>query len=290
MTNPASIEESAKIADPKKEDWPCNHSAFEGSGAHAADGYVWERSLLNLAVVEEAKDLLWASQVNLNRRLEEWLGEAVADDAAFARHQARLAEYELRGIPKDLRHYLVGEFDLQTRLDPRICRILGSPSARKCLARLLDSPRYYVHFPPMIRLKVAEAPGSILPAHQDFPYNTHLRDFLTVWVPLVDIDQEVGGLILYPGSHLDGKMDHAANGPWAHGLSDGALLKKYARRAIQMKVGDALIFPPTLIHESAAQLSRTTPRLSIDFRVFREPSDTGKSYYDPFEDRVTRLD
>ena len=50
--------------------------------------------------------------------------------------------------------------------------------------------RYYVHYPPMIRFKLADAPSSIVPVHQDIAYNRHLSDFITVWVPLVDIDDE----------------------------------------------------------------------------------------------------
>jgi hypothetical protein len=267
---------------------PMTHT-FSSVTMFGASGYFLESSLLDLAAIEEVNGLLMASKDRLNRHLEEWVGESVPDHSDFARHQARISDYETKGLPKDLRHYLVGEFDLETRLDRRICRILGASKARVALTRLFDATKYYVHYPPMIRFKVAGAPGSVLPAHQDYTYNSHLKDFLTVWVPLVEIDEEVGGLVMYEGSHLEERLHHASSGPWAHGLSPAGL-EKYRRVPIQMKVGDALIFPPTLIHESALQYSQTRPRLSIDFRVFREPGDTRKSYYDPFEDRVVRLD
>jgi hypothetical protein len=250
-------------------------------------GYRLERSLLDPSAALEARNLLLASRERLHRLLEQWTGQPVADNAAFARHQLRIPEYTDRGLPADLRHYLVGEFDLETRLDLRICRVLATPEVREKLTGFLGTPRYYVHYPPMLRSKMADAPGSILPAHQDFIYNRHLGDFITVWVPLVDIDDQVGGLILYDGSHLDGSVEHAPNGPWAHGLTELAA-HPYVRHPVHMKLGDALLFPPLLIHESAPHRSTTQLRYSIDFRVFREPEDTTKSYFDPFENRVVR--
>jgi hypothetical protein len=250
-------------------------------------GYRLERSVLDPSATGEARDLLLARKERLHRLLEEWTGEPIPDNAAFARHQARIPEYTAGGLPVDLRHYLVGEFDLDTRLDLRICRVLATPGVREWLTGFLGTSRYYVHYPPMVRFKMADAPGSILPAHQDFTYNRHLSDFITVWVPLVDIDDEVGGLILYDGSHLDGSVEHAPNGPWAHGLPKPAQLP-YARHAAHMKVGDALLFPPQLIHESAPHRSATRLRYSIDFRVFVAPEDTAKSYFDPFDERVVR--
>jgi hypothetical protein len=263
--------------------------AYPSAMLFNSKGYVLERSVLDPSATSEARDLLLASKERLHRLLEQWTGEPVPDNAAFARHQLRIPEYTTKGLPVDLRHYLVGEFDLETRLDLRICRVLAGPGARELLTQFFGTSKYYVHYPPMVRFKMADAPGSILPAHQDFTYNGHLRDFITVWVPLVDIDDEVGGLILYDGSHLDGSVDHAPNGPWAHGLKKPAGLP-YAQHPVHMKVGDALLFPPLLIHESAPHRAPTRLRYSIDFRVFVSAEDTSKSYFDPFESRVVRRD
>ena len=129
-------------------------------------GYLLERSLLDQSATAEARNLLLESKERLHRLLEQWTGEPVSDNAAFARHQLRIPEYAARGLPVDLRHYLVGEFDLETRLDRRICRVLATPGVREALTRFWGAPKYYVHYPPMVRFKMADAPGSILPAHQ----------------------------------------------------------------------------------------------------------------------------
>lgn len=261
--------------------------AFSSTVLFGEAGYVLERSLLDSGGTSEVLELLLASKDRLHRLLEEWLGEPVPDNVTFASHQARITDYEARGLPKDLRHYLTGEFDLETRLDTKICALLAVPKVRDTLARLLDTRKYYIHYPPMVRFKMADVPGSMLPPHQDFAYNAHLRDFVTVWVPLTDIDDEVGGIVVHTGSHLAERVDHSPSGPWAHGLKEH-VADVYSKSAIHMHVGDVLIFPPLLIHESAPHRSKTNLRYSIDFRVFRAPEDTTKSYFDPFENRVTR--
>ncbi|MGB6943699.1 MAG: phytanoyl-CoA dioxygenase family protein [Bryobacteraceae bacterium] len=262
--------------------------AFPSTTLFGAAGYLVERCLLNRSDTSEVLALLVASKDRLHGLLEQWLGEAVPDNAAFGNHQARIAEYEGRGLPKALRHYLTGEFDLETRLDTRICALLAAPKVRDVLVNLLETPRYYIHYPPMVRFKTADAPGSILPPHQDFAYNTHLRGFITIWVPLTDIDDDVGGIVVYPGSHRGERVDHSPSGPWAHGLKE-QIAGMYTKQAIHMHVGDALLFPPLLIHESAPHRSTKRLRYSIDFRVFGRPEDTTKSYFDPFENQVVRL-
>lgn len=262
-------------------------SAFSSTDLFGDIGYLLERSLLDLGGTSDVLELLLGNKNRLQRLLEEWLGELVPDNAAFAYHQTQITNYESRELPKDLRHYLTGEFDLETRLNPRICAILAAPKARAALVRLLDTPRYYIHYPPMVRFKMADASASMLPPHQDFAYNEHLRDFVTVWVPLTDIDDEVGGIVVYTGSHRGERVNHLPSGPWAHGLKEH-VAAAYPKKHIHMRVGDVLLFPPSLIHESAPHRSTTRVRYSIDFRVFRSPEDTTKSYFDPLENRVVR--
>jgi ectoine hydroxylase-related dioxygenase (phytanoyl-CoA dioxygenase family) len=249
-------------------------------------GYHLERSILDRLILQQAKDAIVAARAQAHRMLEEWVGQSIVSDAALAGHQARLKEYQEAGLPDDLRHYLTGEFDLQTRLDPRVCKILSAIKVRDFLTRFLQTTHFYVHYPPMIRFRVADTTGSSLPPHQDFAYNRHLTDFVTVWVPLVDIDSQLGGLVLYEGSHLHGVLEHTPSGLWAHGARN--IPDLYRKQTVRMKFGDALLFPPFLLHESAAHMSSNT-RYSIDFRVFTAPENTRKSYFDPYSNQVVRL-
>jgi ectoine hydroxylase-related dioxygenase (phytanoyl-CoA dioxygenase family) len=139
----------------------------------------------------------------------------------------------------------------------------------------------------MTRFKVADAPNSILPPHQDAPYNAHLNDFLTVWVPLVEIDNDCGGLIVYDGSHTAELVDHVSSGAWeAKATGDHS---RFHTQHVLMKPGDILMFPPALLHESAPHRSARV-RYSIDFRVVRSAGDTTKSFFDPFTGAVTQTD
>lgn len=249
-------------------------------------GWHLEKGVLDLAKVTDVLDFLIARKAVLQSRFEQWVGQLIASDQDYARHQASIPLYESRGLPKDLRHYLTGEFDLETRLDARIVSLLGAARVRKFLTRLLGTERYVIHYPPMTRFKVADAPGNMLPPHQDGPYSAHLSGFITVWVPLVDIDSEVGGLIMYNGSHRHGVVEHEACGSWAFGTKEKPI--HYPTTHVEMKAGDALLFSSVTIHASAPQRSATRQRYSIDFRVIRNPKDTLKSYFDPFTGLINR--
>jgi hypothetical protein len=249
-------------------------------------GWHVERQLIDLATVAAARAFLDANRLELQRKLETWVG-APLEAGSYAYHQSQIQNYEAGGLPKDLRHYLRGEFDLETRLDKRLVGLLSTPACRAYLATFLESDGYVIHYPPMVRFKVADAPNSILPPHQDAPYNTHLNDFLTVWVPLVEIDNECGGLILYEGSHTTEILRHIASGAWeAKATGDHT---RFQQQHVLMQPGDILMFPPALLHESAPHRSARI-RYSIDFRVVRSAADTTKSFFDPFTGLVTRSD
>jgi Phytanoyl-CoA dioxygenase (PhyH) len=253
---------------------------FNSAGWHLGS------SVLEREVVIEAREFLESSKVRLHQLFAEWLGTDSSDALDYAAHQRQLPVYEARGLPSDLRHFLVGEFDLETRLDGRITDVLSTSGCRDFICDFLGSKHYYIHYPPMIRFKVAGAPSNLVPVHQDAAYNRHLASFITVWVPLIDINDECGGIIVYEGSQRSNLFEHQASGAWSNRAQVDP--SNFPARHITMKMGDALLFPPTLLHESAPHLSSQT-RFSIDFRVFREGADTSKSYYDPFTKTIRRL-
>jgi len=184
-----------------------------------------------------------------------------------------------------LTHFLRGEFDLDTRLSPVVTDILSSLKCRFAVSQFLQADQYYVHYPLMVRFKLPDTSANEVPAHQDDHYTTHLTGgFVTIWAPLVDIDEGVGGLIVHEGSQFS-DFEYETHAVWGEGIITTAFVKKH----VLMNAGDALFFPPHLVHQSAAQLS-TRIRYSIDFRVFLDPKDTTRSYYDPYTKEVTRLD
>ena len=251
-----------------------------------AVGWHLEPGILELAAVNGVREFLDARRQQLQQHFSAWVGESVSD-GNYAAHQGHLEEYGARNLPKDLRHFLRGEFDLQTRLDQRIMEVLGTPRCRAFLTGFLGSEQYFIHYPPMIRFKMARAESSRLPAHQDTPYNQHLAEFMTVWVPLVVIDDACGGVVVYEGSQRDGIVPHESKGAWEN--SAVADLTQYTPRHVLMNPGDILLFPGELLHASAPHRSERI-RYSIDFRVIKRVEATTKSYYDPFARQIVRRD
>ena len=262
---------------------------FKGSLAQRFEQCGWhlEPGVLDHDLAMQVQEFLIGRLSHLQDLFEEWVKAHGADRQTYGSHQEQLSRYLDLHLPSDLQHFLIGEFDLETRLDTKIIEILSTDWCRTFICSYFETDHYYIHYPPMIRFKVADGGGSVVPAHQDFAYNTHLTDFATVWVPLVDINEECGGLMVYEGSHLIGEVEHSASGAWENkALID---LAEYPSRHILMNLGDALLFPPKLVHSSAPHRGERT-RFSIDFRLFRRAGDTLKSFYNPFTGAITRQD
>ncbi len=250
-------------------------------------GWHLEQAILEADFVTSVRTFLETKHQHLQEMFFAWVGDAAETRKSYGWYQQQLPAYEERGLPKDLRHFLTGEFNLETRLDPMLMQLLSSERCKAFLGRFLNVDQYFIHYPPMVRFKVAEAGGSLVPVHQDSAYNQHLTDFITVWVPLVDIDEECGGIIVYEESQFTEHMTHERSGAWANKTVID--LSPYRAQHVLMNAGDALLFAPNLLHESAPHRS-TRVRYSIDFRVFRDPSNSTKSYYDPDTNTIIRRD
>jgi len=99
--------------------------------------------------------------------------------------------------------------------------------------------------------------------HQDGFYNEGIA-FRTAWIPLVDVDEEVGGLALAPGWHRRG---------WLHDQSDPPLypippdtIPAQAWRRSHYHPGDVVLFDRRTPHAGLPNHSNRL-RLSIDVRA-----------------------
>ena len=110
--------------------------------------------------------------------------------------------------------------------------------------------------------------------HQDSQYygeaTQHLH-VVSVWIPLVDVDEENGCLHVIPGSHKWGllkserdRIDHVRT------LED--VEERGTPISLPMKQGDVLFIPNLLFHMSEANTTRSV-RWSLDLR-YVEPSDS----------------
>lgn len=121
--------------------------------------------------------------------------------------------------------------------------------------------------------------------HQDAHY---YRDWdatdgrlISVWIPIVPVDEESACLEVAVGSHRKGRYERFRGVNRLFTVADGDL-EGYEMRAFRMQPGDALIFSDTTLHQSLDNVSDHV-RWSIDIRFGEATpevmSKTPRGYY-----------
>jgi len=82
------------------------------------------------------------------------------------------------------------------------------------------------------------------PPHQDWPSMLSSSDSVVVWIPLVDVNDKNGSIIVWPKSHLLGVLPYKIVGGFAKVEIDGESIQP------ELQVGDILIFSTLLVHSS----------------------------------------
>jgi len=100
--------------------------------------------------------------------------------------------------------------------------------------------------------RVDDGAATFIPLHQDDGYGTldPLED-VTVWTALTDITEENGCLVIVPGSHRGGLVDHAvaaANPALREVVADGAI-------PVPLAAGEAVAFHGLTLHGSGPNRS-----------------------------------
>jgi len=106
--------------------------------------------------------------------------------------------------------------------------------------------------------------------HQDGFYNKGIP-FRICWIPLAEIDEEVGGLILGEGLHR-GPILHDSTKPPLYPIPDGAVPEDRWRRAAY-RPGDVLLMDLNTPHSGLSNHSDRF-RLSMDIRVMGRGEQT----------------
>ena len=100
-------------------------------------------------------------------------------------------------------------------------------------------------------------------AHQDWRSMQGSLNSVVIWIPLVDINKELGALEILPGSHLDGlRTDHIENG---FGMVSLSKQEKERIISVEVNAGDVLLFSSFLVHQSGDNVT-DKPRWSCHFR------------------------
>lgn len=200
------------------------------------------------------------------------LGFDPADPSLGRRVGERLLQDE--SLSPEVRQVLLGHFPLAVRLSEAIKPIAAHLGGSALLRSLLGSEGLFMHMPPMARFVPPGYGPAAVPPHQDLNYNTHMTDFLTVWTPLVKIDEQCGGLVVFEGSqHRLQAVDPTESG-WLSAMDVTGFERL---QLVGVGPGDAVLLSPRIGHASAPNLSDRL-RLSMDLRVFGAAASSTKHH------------
>lgn len=116
------------------------------------------------------------------------------------------------------------------------------------------------------------------PPHQDWRSMQGSLNSIVVWVPLIDVDFNLGTLEILPKSHLLGLMKSEKD-EWFRKIN----IESKEFKSINVKKGDALFFSSLLIHQSGNNITDSI-RWSCHFRYndLNENTFIERSYPNPY--------
>lgn len=120
-----------------------------------------------------------------------------------------------------------------------------------------------------IRIDCLQREDYLLPWHQDYHYVQDSLDALIYWIPLHDVDEENGCMMIAPGSHQQGllpvKMDYPSPCIKDLHLADPSPASNYCCLRLPVKAGDVVVFSTLLLHRSCPNLT-PFPRWTLQIR------------------------
>ena len=135
---------------------------------------------------------------------------------------------------------------------------------------------------PTLRYSLPSDAAHVTPAHQDYFFIRANDEFRTLWMPLMEIDESVGGLVVAAGSHKSGLRDHVERDDVFSYVLKGRKQKGVALEDIappwlttDYKPGDLLMFHSLTLHWALPNTSDRI-RLSIDTRA--QPASTPRTF------------
>jgi Phytanoyl-CoA dioxygenase (PhyH) len=171
----------------------------------------------------------------------------------------------------------VGRLYLAVRKLPSVYGLITAPRVW-ALMRQLMSTRLPGIYPGGTGVRM-DHPGEdtyLSPWHQEYPYNLTSDNAVTLWLPLVDVDEGNGCLLLAPGSQRLGALPvrvrdalndrrNANEALEIDGLE--AVLDRHPVLSVPAAAGDALVFHTFLLHRSQPNHSAAT-RWTLQARYF----------------------
>jgi ectoine hydroxylase-related dioxygenase (phytanoyl-CoA dioxygenase family) len=142
---------------------------------------------------------------------------------------------------------------------------VSAPSVNAVLMKVLREQPFWIPISTYRFTPPSEDPAAKLFVHQDGYFNQGIP-FRICWIPLVEIDERIGGIAVAPGYHKRGFL-HDSTQPPRFPIPDDAIDPADWHRA-EWDIGDLLVMDRRTPHVGLSNTSDRV-RLSMDVRVIR---------------------
>ena len=159
--------------------------------------------------------------------------------------------------------------------------LIESTQMKHLMERVFDQP-IFLFRGTNVRYSLPNDQVHLTPPHQDHFFIRGNCEFRTVWVPLMEIDEEVGGLALAAGSHKRGLREHREQenvysyqmkGRKQSGVALADISEPWL--TTDYRPGDVLVFHSLMLHWALPNCSDRI-RLSLDARC--QPKTTPRTW------------
>lgn len=211
---------------------------------YGRDGFLLIRGAVPSAAIDR---LEW----EFLRLVEEWSGRHFESSQSedFSRFLLDNRELE-RKLYDGVRQFpWLAEFSKFADIAQPVSELLGES------AGLLSKIPFRIDLPGVMR--------ELAVWHQDYRYVGGNTEIITAWIPLQDTPYARGCLMVMPGSHGMGILDHDMEVLGKRHYPSGIFGREV--RYVEMQKGDLLLFHSLLLHSSGLNMSPTV-RLSIQAR------------------------
>jgi ectoine hydroxylase-related dioxygenase (phytanoyl-CoA dioxygenase family) len=158
---------------------------------------------------------------------------------------------------------------------PAILSLASHPRIKQVLKDLKGETAFGLLEKVILRIDLPNTKEEVAHWHQDYYYVKGNTDIVTLWMPLQDVNQENGCLLVQPGSHKLGAVAHSRQIGKRFVPTDD-VVETFDPVEVEMQLGDILLFHALLFH--SGQLNQTNrTRYSFQFRYtsLNKPTDAG---------------
>jgi Phytanoyl-CoA dioxygenase (PhyH) len=194
------------------------------------------------------------------------------------------------GLPELVAEHraVVGKVYDAVRKLPAYYMLASSERVLELVGRLMDTdlPGWYSQGSG-IRMDHPGEDQFLSPWHQEYPSHLNSLDLLTLWIPLVPVDEVVGSVIFCPRSHstgllpvyLDDPLNANRNGSKATEIANlDRYVAEYPETSVDTTPGDIVALHGLTLHRSRPNASMRT-RWSIQLRYFNFRDEQGRRMF-----------